>query len=58
MDAYLPPQTKVQPQFRTTFTGLDSAKHLYESFGFVLREEWEDAHWGKTVLAQKFELDL
>ncbi|MBU1571125.1 MAG: GNAT family N-acetyltransferase [Proteobacteria bacterium] len=44
--------------YLTTFAGLDPAKHLYESFGFVLCEEWEDAHWGKPVMAQKFELNL
>jgi GNAT superfamily N-acetyltransferase len=44
--------------YLTTFAGLDPARHLYEEFGFVLREEWEDAHWGKPVMAQKFELDL
>jgi GNAT superfamily N-acetyltransferase len=44
--------------YLTTFAGLDPARHLYESFGFVLFEEWEDTHWGKPVMAQKFELDL
>lgn len=44
--------------FLTTFAGLDPAKHLYESFGFILCEEREDAHWGKRVTAQRFELDL
>jgi len=44
--------------YLTTFAGLDSAKHLYESFGFILCEEWEDAHWGKPVTAQRFELNL
>jgi len=44
--------------YLTTFAGLDPARHLYESFGFVLCEEWEDAHWGKPVMAQRFELDL
>ena len=44
--------------YLTTFAGLDPARHLYEAFGFVLCEEWEDAHWGKPVMAQYFELDL
>lgn len=44
--------------YLTTFAGLDPARHLYETLGFVLREEWVDAHWGKPVTAQKFELDL
>lgn len=44
--------------YLTTFAGLDPARHLYEEFGFVMREEWEDAHWGKTVTAQRFELEF
>ncbi|RPJ16083.1 MAG: GNAT family N-acetyltransferase [Desulfobacteraceae bacterium] len=44
--------------YLTTFAGLDPARHLYEAVGFVLCEEWEDAHWGKPVMAQKFELNL
>lgn len=44
--------------YLTTFAGLDPARHLYEAFGFILCEEWEDAHWGKSVIAQKFELNL
>lgn len=44
--------------YLTTFAGLDPARHLYEAFGFILCGEWEDAHWGKSVIAQKFELNL
>jgi len=44
--------------YLTTFAGLDPARHLYEAFGFVMCGEWEDAHWGKSVIAQKFELNL
>jgi len=44
--------------YLTTFAGLDPARHLYEAFGFVLCGEWEDAHWGKPVTAQQFELDF
>ncbi|OQW99793.1 MAG: GNAT family N-acetyltransferase [Desulfobacteraceae bacterium A6] len=44
--------------YLTTFAGLDPARYLYEAFGFVLCEEWEDAHRGKPVMAQYFELDL
>ncbi len=40
----------------TTFVGLDAARHLYEQEGFRLLEEKEDAHWGKTVREQTFEL--
>ncbi len=40
----------------TTFAGLDAARHIYEKEGFHLLEEREDAHWGKTVPEQTFEL--
>ncbi len=41
-----------------SFAGLDAARHLYEKFGFVLREETQDKTWGKTVTEQTFELFL
>ena len=41
-----------------SFAGLDPARHLYEKFGFVLREETQDKTWGKTVTEQTFELLL
>jgi GNAT superfamily N-acetyltransferase len=41
-----------------TFAGLDPARHLYEKFGFRLREEHEGEQWGKAVTEQKFELVL
>jgi GNAT superfamily N-acetyltransferase len=41
-----------------SFSGLDPARHLYEKFGFVLREEHEDDTWGKRVTEQTFELIL
>jgi GNAT superfamily N-acetyltransferase len=41
-----------------TFAGLDAARHLYEEFGFVLREEHRDTQWGKMVLEQLFDLYL
>ncbi|WP_321954888.1 bifunctional helix-turn-helix transcriptional regulator/GNAT family N-acetyltransferase [Paraburkholderia bannensis] len=37
-----------------TFKGLDAARHLYELFGFALREEAEGAQWGATVTEQRF----
>lgn len=40
----------------TTFAGLDAARRLYERQGFRILEEQEDAHWGKTVREQTFEL--
>ena len=41
--------------YLTTFRGLDPARRLYESFGFVLTEEAEEATWGTTVNEQRFE---
>jgi GNAT superfamily N-acetyltransferase len=41
-----------------SFAGLDPARHLYEKFGFVLREEKEDKTWGRTLTEQIFELFL
>ncbi|MCM5557676.1 helix-turn-helix domain-containing GNAT family N-acetyltransferase [Pleomorphomonas sp. JP5] len=38
----------------TTFAGLDAARHLYESRGFVLAEEAVGVQWGKTLLEQRF----
>ncbi|WP_322024203.1 helix-turn-helix domain-containing GNAT family N-acetyltransferase [Burkholderia sp. BCC1977] len=37
-----------------TFKGLDSARHLYESFGFTLTSESEGAQWGTNVVEQRF----
>ncbi|MEG1235694.1 MAG: bifunctional helix-turn-helix transcriptional regulator/GNAT family N-acetyltransferase [Acinetobacter sp.] len=37
-----------------TFSGLDAARKLYESFGFKLTKEWEGNQWGKTMLEQQF----
>lgn len=37
-----------------TFKGLDAARHLYESAGFVLEHEAEGAQWGATVVEQRF----
>jgi len=37
-----------------TFKGLDAARHLYESFGFVLVHEEETSQWGPKVLGQHF----
>lgn len=47
-----------QQQFRETylwtFKGLDSARHLYELFGFTLTSESEGAQWGTEVIEQRF----
>jgi len=37
-----------------TFSGLNAARHLYETRGFVLKEEWSGAQWGREVLEQRF----
>jgi DNA-binding MarR family transcriptional regulator/N-acetylglutamate synthase-like GNAT family acetyltransferase len=37
-----------------TFKGLDAARHLYESHGFELVEEYLGDQWGKSVMEQKF----
>ena len=42
----------------STFAGLDAARHLYESLGFVLTEEAEGTQWGSAVTEQTFVLDL
>lgn len=37
-----------------TFKGLDAARHLYESFGFQLTDEFEGSQWGTQVIEQRF----
>lgn len=37
-----------------TFRGLDAARHLYESLGFQLAEEWTGTQWGSEVQEQHF----
>ncbi len=37
-----------------TFAGLDAARHLYESRGFVLVEEKVGAQWGRELVEQRF----
>lgn len=41
-----------------TFEGLDSARHLYESLGFKLVEQYRGNQWGVEVNEQKFELQV
>jgi GNAT superfamily N-acetyltransferase len=38
----------------TTFAGLEPARHLYESYGFVLKHEQEGEAWGTVVTEQEF----
>ncbi len=49
---------KIHRVYLCSFAGLDAARHLYEEFGFVLKEEHEDQTWGRTVSEQTFELLL
>jgi hypothetical protein len=37
-----------------TFSGLDAARRLYESFGFRLTKEWQGEQWGSEMLEQQF----
>jgi GNAT superfamily N-acetyltransferase len=48
-------QTGFKRIYLTTFAGLNTARHLYEKWGFTLCEEAEDSHWGKTLIEQVFE---
>lgn len=45
---------KFRETYLWTFKGLDSARHLYESFGFVLTTEAEGEQWGSKVTEQRF----
>lgn len=42
---------KFRETYLWTFKGLDSARHLYESFGFVLTSEAEGEQWGPGLLS-------
>ena len=44
-----------QRVYLSTFAGLDSARHLYEQWGFKLLEENESDTWGVRVREQTFE---
>jgi GNAT superfamily N-acetyltransferase len=44
-----------QRVYLSTFAGLDSARHLYEQWGFTLLEENESDTWGVCVKEQTFE---
>ena len=37
-----------------TFSGLNAARRLYESFGFSLTKEWQGEQWGSAMLEQQF----
>jgi len=40
-----------------TFAGLDTARHLYEAFGFRLVSQAQGEQWGTRVVEQRFERD-
>ncbi len=46
---------KFKKVYLWTFKGLDSARHLYEKFGFTLTREFEGDQWGTPVIEQYFE---
>jgi ribosomal protein S18 acetylase RimI-like enzyme len=48
-------QQNFQRVHLSTFAGLDSARHLYEKWGFKLVEEKEGDTWGVMVKEQEFE---
>jgi len=48
-------QRGVARAYLTTFSGLDPARHLYESTGFVLVSTSEVDQWGGGVQEQRFE---
>jgi len=50
-------KTKIEKVFLSTFSGLNTARSLYEKFGFRLVEESEKSTWGKSVMEQRFEFD-
>ncbi len=37
-----------------TFSGLNAARRLYESFGFTLSKSWQGEQWGRPMLEQQF----
>ena len=45
-----------QQVYLWTFAGLNSARHLYEKFGFQLVHQQRGAQWGLEVDEQRFEL--
>lgn len=37
-----------------TFSGLNAARRLYESFGFTLDKAWQGDQWGRMMTEQQF----
>ncbi len=48
-------QKEIRKIFLWTFSGLDTARRLYERKGFRLAEEKNLRHWGAALKEQKFE---
>ena len=44
--------------FLETISDLETARHIYSSKGFKLTESHENTAWGKTVLSERWDLDL
>lgn len=51
-------ENKYDSVYLWTFKGLDSARHLYEKYGFSLTEENPGDQWGTVVTEQRFDADL
>ena len=47
-------ERKYRRIYLATFAGLDAARHLYETHGFVLKKQARDSHWGKEEIEQLF----
>ena len=41
-----------------TFEGLDAARQLYETYGFILKEQLVGDQWGTPVTEQRYELNF
>lgn len=48
-------QKEYEKVYLWTFQGLDSARHLYEKYGFKLVEERSGKQWGSVVIEQRFD---
>jgi DNA-binding MarR family transcriptional regulator/GNAT superfamily N-acetyltransferase len=51
-------QCNYKQVFLWTFKGLDSARHLYEAYGFTLTEEEETNTWMNHLIEQRWDIRL
>lgn len=51
-------QNKYHSVYLWTFQGLDSARHLYEKYGFRLTEARTGEQWGSIVTEQRFDAEI